>query len=102
MELLTLGISGGIVPCPTALVVLLVAVAVGRIALGLALIVTFSFGLAIVLIGIGVAFSFGSRMARSKKEGAWVRYVPVGSAAMVLALGMFMTFQALAASGFFK
>src|SRR5262245_12045805 len=53
-ELLTLGISGGIVPCPAALVVLLSAVSMQRIGFGLLFIVAFSVGLAAVLITIGL------------------------------------------------
>ncbi len=53
-SLLALGISGGLVPCPSALVVLLSAVALHRIAFGLVLIVAFSVGLAGVLTGIGI------------------------------------------------
>ena len=52
-SLLTLGISGGIVPCPGALVILLLAVALHRIAFGLLLLVAFSVGLAAILIAIG-------------------------------------------------
>src|SRR5262249_22533021 len=51
-ELLALGVTGGIVPCPAALVVLLSAVALRRVGFGLFLIVAFSVGLAAVLIAI--------------------------------------------------
>lgn len=54
-SLLALGISGGAVPCPSALVVLLSAVALHQIGFGLLLIVSFSIGLAAVLTSIGVA-----------------------------------------------
>ena len=53
-QLLALGVSGGIVPCPAALVVLLSAVAMQRIGFGLLLIVAFSGGLAAVLIAVGM------------------------------------------------
>ena len=52
--LLTLGITGGMIPCPGALVVLLSAVALQRIAFGLLLIVAFSVGLAAVLVSVGL------------------------------------------------
>jgi nickel/cobalt exporter len=54
-SLLALGVSGGLVPCPSALVVLLSAIALHRIGFGLALIVAFSAGLAVVLTAIGIA-----------------------------------------------
>ncbi len=53
-DLLAMGVSGGLVPCPEALGVMLIAIGLGRIGLGLALIVAFSFGLAAVLIAIGI------------------------------------------------
>jgi ABC-type nickel/cobalt efflux system permease component RcnA len=51
--LLTLGASAGLIPCPSALVVLLGAIAQGQIALGMLLIVAFSLGLAATLVGSG-------------------------------------------------
>src|SRR5205085_780119 len=53
-SLLALGITGGIIPCPSALVVLLVAVYFGKVALGLSLMLAFRLGLASVLTGIGI------------------------------------------------
>ncbi|MHC5718940.1 MAG: nickel/cobalt transporter, partial [Nostoc sp.] len=53
-SLLALGISGGLLPCPSALVVLLSAIAMGRVGFGLALVSAFSLGLAAVLTGMGL------------------------------------------------
>ena len=53
-QLLTLGIMGGIIPCPAALVVLMGAAALHRIVFGFFLIVAFSSGLALVLVAIGL------------------------------------------------
>ena len=52
--LLGVGISGGIIPCPTALVVLLAAISLHRVGYGLVLIVAFSLGLAATVSGIGL------------------------------------------------
>ena len=69
-NLFVLGITGGIVPCPAALVVLLGALALQRIVFGLFLIVAFSFGLAAVLIGFGLAIVYAQRfMTRFGSEG---------------------------------
>ena len=69
-ELFALGITGGIVPCPAALVVLLSAVALRRVGFGLFLIVAFSVGLAAVLIAIGLLMVYARRlMARFQGEG---------------------------------
>ncbi len=59
--LLALGASAGLIPCPSALVVLLGAIAQGRIALGMLLIVAFSLGLAATLVGLGLAVVFAAK-----------------------------------------
>jgi ABC-type nickel/cobalt efflux system permease component RcnA len=98
--LVALGVSGGIVPCPAALVVLLSAVAMGRIGLGLLLIVAFSVGLAAVLIAIGLlvvyARQLAARFGRAGGEGLLVRrWLPLTSAAVITASGVVITVQAL-------
>ncbi len=63
-SLLTLGVLGGLLPCPSALVVMLAAISLGQVLWGMALIVAFSLGLASVLTGIGVALVLGARLRR--------------------------------------
>jgi nickel/cobalt transporter (NicO) family protein len=89
-DLVAMGVSGGLVPCPEALGVMLIAVGVGRIGLGLALIVAFSFGLAAVLIAIGVLLVRSkSRLDRLGKPGSrWQRLLPLVSAVIVTLLGV--------------
>jgi ABC-type nickel/cobalt efflux system permease component RcnA len=98
--LVALGVSGGIVPCPAALVVLLSAVAMGRIGLGLLLIVAFSAGLAAVLIAIGIVVVYArglvARLGRTGVEGPLVhRWLPLTSAAVITLSGVVITVQAL-------
>jgi nickel/cobalt exporter len=100
-ELLTLGISGGIVPCPAALVVLLSAVSMQRIGFGLLLIVAFSFGLAAVLITIGLlmvsARQFMSRFqVNSRLTTQWL---PLTSSAFILVFGIALAIQSLQSAG---
>jgi ABC-type nickel/cobalt efflux system permease component RcnA len=99
-----LGITGGIVPCPAALVVLLSAIALHRIAFGLFLIVAFSFGLAAVLITIGLLVVYARRfMSRAAGEGRIVnRWLPIASAAFMTILGIVIAFQALATAGMIR
>jgi ABC-type nickel/cobalt efflux system permease component RcnA len=96
-ELLALGLSGGMVPCPAALVVLLSAISFHRVGFGLLLIVAFSIGLAIVLIAIGVLMVYARHfMSRFREEGPLLtRWLPLTSAAMVTLFGVTMTVQAL-------
>jgi len=100
-ELLTLGISGGIVPCPAALVVLLSAVSMQRIGFGLLLIVAFSIGLAAVLISIGILMVYARQfMARFQVNGRLVsRWLPLTSSAFILLFGVMLTVQALKSVG---
>jgi ABC-type nickel/cobalt efflux system permease component RcnA len=100
-ELLTLGIGGGIVPCPAALVVLLSAVALQRIGFGLLLIVAFSIGLAAVLIAVGLLMVYARRfMARFQGEGQMLtRWLPLTSSAFIVFFGVALTGQALVSAG---
>ena len=100
-ELLALGITGGIVPCPAALVVLLSAIALQRIGLGLLLILAFSVGLATVLIAIGLLMVYARRfMSCFRGEGLLItRWLPLTSAAIITLLGMAMVMQALVVAG---
>ena len=96
--LVALGISGGIVPCPEALVVLLAAIKLHRIGYGLILIVAFSLGLAAALIAIGMlVVSARQRLTRFNalgEDSALVRYLPLGSAAIITLIGAALTLQA--------
>jgi nickel/cobalt transporter (NicO) family protein len=96
--LLSLGMAGGMVPCPDAIVVLLAAVSLKRIALGLSLILAFSLGLAAVLIGIGVLMvTAGGWMQRWSGEGRVIRLLPAVSGAVILVLGFVIALQSLVA-----
>ena len=99
-SLLTLGISGGIVPCPGALVILLLAVALHRIAFGLLLLVAFSVGLAAILIAIGVLIVKARPLVeRFSGDGRWIQRLPIASAVVIIAVGCAITFKTLMHSG---
>ncbi len=96
-NLLALGIMGGIIPCPSALVVLMVAVASHKIALGLLLILTFSLGLAVVLTVIGLLMVYSRNMLSRKvnfNNGLLLR-LPMLSALAVSGLGLVIAIGAL-------
>jgi ABC-type nickel/cobalt efflux system permease component RcnA len=95
--LIALGVSGGIVPCPSALVVLLSAIALNRIGYGMALISAFSAGLAAVLVGIGIlVVSAQGLLSRLPSGGGWMRKLPVASALVITMIGMLLVARALA------
>jgi ABC-type nickel/cobalt efflux system permease component RcnA len=95
-SLLFLGISGGLLPCPSALVVLLGAIALNRVGLGLVLVLAFSLGLAGALTGIGLLFIYAGRLfERIPAQGRIVRALPVLSALFVLLIGLVISVRAL-------
>ena len=100
-SLCALGITGGIVPCPAALVVLLGALAIHRVAFGLFLIVAFSAGLAAVLIGFGLAMVYARRfMSRFAARGPLTeRWLPLASSAVITVVGITIALQSLASAG---
>ncbi|MBA3717913.1 MAG: sulfite exporter TauE/SafE family protein [Actinobacteria bacterium] len=94
--LLGVGISGGLIPCPTALVVLLAAISLHRVGYGLVLILAFSLGLAAAMTAIGLLAVSAKKLAgRLRLEGRVVRALPALSAAVILVLGLVMTVRAL-------
>jgi nickel/cobalt transporter (NicO) family protein len=95
-SLLTLGISGGLVPCPSAMVLLLAAVALNKTAYGMLLVVAFSIGLAITLTLVGVAFLYARNRFRGPSTGSrWADLLPVASACTIMILGIALCVGAL-------
>ncbi len=100
-DLFVLGVTGGIVPCPAALVVLLSAVSLRRIGFGLVLIVAFSVGLAAVLVLLGLLMVYARRlMARFQEDSVVItRWLPLTSSAVITLVGVVITAQGLVAAG---
>jgi ABC-type nickel/cobalt efflux system permease component RcnA len=94
--LLGVGIAAGLLPCPSALVVLLSAIALHRITFGLALIVAFSLGLAATITGIGLVAVLARRaFGRLPLDGRVVQALPALSALIVLVVGIGLTLKSL-------
>jgi ABC-type nickel/cobalt efflux system permease component RcnA len=90
------GVAAGLLPCPSALVVLLSAIALHRIGLGLALIVAFSVGLAATITAIGLVAVLARRaFGRLSLNGPVLHALPAVSAALILAVGVVITVKAL-------
>ena len=95
-SILALGISGGLLPCPSALVVLLSAIALGRIGFGLALVSAFSLGLAGVLTAIGLTLVYAKDwFERLPIQASRSRFFPAMSALFVTLIGLGITTKAL-------
>jgi ABC-type nickel/cobalt efflux system permease component RcnA len=95
-SLVGVGVSGGLLPCPSALVVLLAAISLHRVAFGLLLIVAFSAGLALSITGVGLVAVLAKRaFKRVGFDGRIVGLLPAVSAFVILVAGVAMTARAL-------
>jgi nickel/cobalt transporter (NicO) family protein len=94
--ILGVGVAAGLLPCPSALVVLLSAIAIHRIGFGFALIAAFSLGLAATITCIGLLAVLARRaFGRVSLEGRVVRALPALSALVILCVGVALTVKAL-------
>jgi ABC-type nickel/cobalt efflux system permease component RcnA len=95
-SLVAVGVSGGLLPCPSALVVLLGAISLHQIGFGLLLILAFSAGLALTITGVGLlAVVARGAFRRLSFEGRFASLLPAASAVAILAAGLAMTVHAL-------
>ena len=95
-NLLALGVSGGLVPCPASLVLLLGAMALNRLTLGLGLLVSFSLGMAVVLTSIGVLVVYAKRwLPEGTGQSHGFHYMAIASAAFMTMIGLGLTIVAL-------
>ncbi len=97
---MALGVSGGLVPCPAALVLLLGAISLDRLGFGMVLVVAFSAGLAIVLTGIGLLMIYARKLfERYSFEARMPRLLPVASASVITLAGLGIALAALVQTG---
>jgi ABC-type nickel/cobalt efflux system permease component RcnA len=96
-SLLALGVSGGLVPCPSAMVLLLAAVSLNKTAYGLLLVLAFSIGLALTLVAVGLVFLYArNRIYRPRADARWPALVPLASAGAITLIGAALCYVALA------
>ena len=94
--LVLLATSGGLLPSPSAVLVVVAGFAAGRVALGLSIVLAFSIGLAATLSAVGTALVLGRRVLERRGGGTVVRILPVGGALALLGVGMFLFATGLA------
>ncbi|MDR3495492.1 MAG: nickel/cobalt efflux transporter [Ancalomicrobiaceae bacterium] len=89
-DIVWFGFTGGLLPCPAAVAVLLVCLQVKALSLGAAMVAAFSVGLAITLVAVGVAAAWGTRQAAKSWSGfeVWANRLPYVSGALVLIMGL--------------
>lgn len=101
-SLLALGISGGLLPCPSALILMLSAIALRQVGVGLVLILAFSVGLAGVLTGIGLIMVYAGRFLERlpiRHSAVTTRLLPMASATFITIAGLAITYRALVEAG---
>ncbi|XGW00312.1 MAG: sulfite exporter TauE/SafE family protein [Leptolyngbya sp. BL-A-14] len=102
-SLLALGISGGMVPCPSALVMLLSAIALGRVGFGLVMVLVFSLGLAGTLTALGLMLVSARHLfERLPTQVRLARLLPAVSALLITLLGVGISTQAVMQIGLLK
>ena len=98
--LIALGVSGGLVPCPAALVLLLGAISLDRLGFGMVLVLAFSAGLAIVLTVVGLFMIYARKLfERYSFEAKVPRLLPVASASVITLAGAGIALAALKQAG---
>jgi nickel/cobalt transporter (NicO) family protein len=96
MGLIGMGASAGLIPCPSALVVLLGAISQHEVGLGLVLITAFSVGLAATLTALGLAVVYARRLtARIRFTSGIATALPAMSAVLIVGVGCVLTAQAI-------
>jgi ABC-type nickel/cobalt efflux system permease component RcnA len=99
-NLLALGISGGLLPCPSALVVMLSAISLHRVGYGLILVIAFSIGLAATLTAVGLMFVYAGRLMKRPLSGSrLVRVLPIASAFVIACAGAVICYEAIVSAG---
>lgn len=91
-QIIMFGLTGGLIPCPAAITVLLLCLQVKEVALGAVLVLCFSLGLAIILVTVGAAAAIGARQASNRWPwlGAVARRAPYLSSALIIGVGIYV------------
>lgn len=91
-QIIMFGLTGGLIPCPAAITVLLLCLQVKEVALGAVLVLCFSIGLAITLVTVGAAAAIGARQASNRWPwlGAVARRAPYLSSVLIIGVGIYV------------
>jgi len=100
-QIVWFGFTGGLMPCPSAIAVLLVCLQMKAFALGVAMVAAFSVGLAATLVAIGLSVAWGSGKLLERWAGfdRFAAKLPYLSAGFVLLLGLVISAVGLNATG---
>jgi nickel/cobalt exporter len=99
-QIMLFGLTGGLIPCPASITVLLLCLQLKQVALGATLVLCFSIGLAATMVTVGVAAAIGMRHAEKRWSGgfaAFARKAPYFSGGLIAIVGLVLTWQAVVA-----
>jgi nickel/cobalt exporter len=99
-QIIVFGLTGGLIPCPASITVLLLCLQLKQIALGATLVLCFSIGLAVTMVTVGVAAAVSMRHAEKRFSGAFAtfaRRAPYASGALITVVGLVLAIQAVRA-----
>ena len=96
-QIIMFGLTGGLIPCPAAITVLLLCLQLKQFALGAALVLCFSIGLAITLVCVGVAAALSLRYASKRFSwfGTLARRAPYFSSVLIMLVAFYVGYQGL-------
>ena len=98
-QIVVFGLTGGLIPCPASITVLLLCLQLKKVALGAALVLCFSIGLAITMVASGAVAALGARHAARHFSGfgELARKAPYVSGTLILLVGLYVGFLGLRA-----
>ena len=96
-QIIGFGLTGGLIPCPAAITVLLLCLQLKRFALGASLVLCFSIGLAITMVAAGVVAALGVKHASKRFSGfgTFARRAPYASSALIILVGLYVGYHGL-------
>ena len=97
LQTIAFGLTGGLIPCPAAITVLILCLNIGQFWRGMALVSAFSVGLAATLVAVGMAAAFGTRLisGRASLFDRLLEKAPYASCLLIAALGLLMILAGL-------
>ncbi|WP_024880503.1 nickel/cobalt efflux transporter [Methylosinus sp. LW3] len=98
-QIIVFGLTGGLIPCPASITVLLLCLQLGQMALGAALVLCFSIGLALTMVAVGVVAALGVRHASDRWSGfeQIAGKAPYFSSALISIVGLYTLYSGFAA-----
>jgi len=94
-QIVMFGLTGGLIPCPAAITVLLLCIQLKQISLGVVLVLCFSIGLALTMVSAGVLAALSVRHVAKRWSGfsAFARRAPYASGVLIILVGLYMGMQ---------